>query len=370
MASIEKRTASTGSATGTRSGRRTAGRSPARSTPTASPARSRSTRSAAHWIDPQAAPTCRSREWAETLLKASLGRCRRRRSRPTAETSTTTSSRASAPPPRSKLSRRGDRELAHRRARRRHRAVVGAPPLPHPAPHAPGRRREATASLTNPCDRGPPAHGAAARRWRSSPGTQAIAPRRGAPDRYLRPLIYLAVDSGMRWSELVGLRRSQRRPRSAARCASPSSSIRLDDGTWSPHRPEDRRRRPLDHDLGVHRGDAQRAPRRLVDPGPDDARVPRRRRAPAVHSSFQTHFWQGAKAKAGVYCRFHDLRHTSVALAIAAGAHPKAIQVRMGHSSITVTLDRYGHLFPELDEAIAAAFDQGWAAARAAAGVA
>jgi hypothetical protein len=29
----------------------------------------------------------------------------------------------------------------------------------------------------------------------------------------------------------------------------------------------------------------------------------------------------------------------------------------MGHSSITVTLDRYGHLFPELDEAIATAFD-------------
>jgi hypothetical protein len=29
----------------------------------------------------------------------------------------------------------------------------------------------------------------------------------------------------------------------------------------------------------------------------------------------------------------------------------------MGHSSINVTLDRYGHLFPELDESIADAFD-------------
>lgn len=36
----------------------------------------------------------------------------------------------------------------------------------------------------------------------------------------------------------------------------------------------------------------------------------------------------------------------SVALAIAAGARPKAIHVRMGHSSITVTFDRYGHPFP------------------------
>lgn len=62
--------------------------------------------------------------------------------------------------------------------------------------------------------------------------------------------------------------------------------------------------------------------------------------------------------------RFHDLRHTSVALAIAGGAHPKAIQTRMGHSSITVTLDGYGHLFPELDEAIARSFGDGLVAAR------
>ena len=45
-----------------------------------------------------------------------------------------------------------------------------------------------------------------------------------------------------------------------------------------------------------------------------------------------------------------------MALAIAEGAHPKAIQTRMGHSTINVTLDRYGHLFPELDEAIATSF--------------
>ena len=31
---------------------------------------------------------------------------------------------------------------------------------------------------------------------------------------------------------------------------------------------------------------------------------------------------------------------------IAAGVNPKALQTFMGHSSITVTLDRYGHLFP------------------------
>jgi len=50
--------------------------------------------------------------------------------------------------------------------------------------------------------------------------------------------------------------------------------------------------------------------------------------------------------------RFHDLRQTCAALCISLGAHPKAIQERLGHSSITVTLDRYGHLFPKLDEAL------------------
>ena len=63
-------------------------------------------------------------------------------------------------------------------------------------------------------------------------------------------------------------------------------------------------------------------------------------------------------------CRFQDLRHTSVALAISTRAHPKAIQSQMGHSSIKVTLERYAHLFPELDEAIAASFGERFAEAR------
>lgn len=54
--------------------------------------------------------------------------------------------------------------------------------------------------------------------------------------------------------------------------------------------------------------------------------------------------------------RFHDLRHTCAALSIAAGAHPKLISARLGHSSITVTLDRYGHLFPAM-EALADALE-------------
>jgi len=52
--------------------------------------------------------------------------------------------------------------------------------------------------------------------------------------------------------------------------------------------------------------------------------------------------------------RFHDLRHTCAALLMAEGAHPRAVMERLGHSSITVTLDRYGHLFPHLEESLTA----------------
>lgn len=56
--------------------------------------------------------------------------------------------------------------------------------------------------------------------------------------------------------------------------------------------------------------------------------------------------------------RFHDLRHTCAALLIAQGAHPKEIQERLGHSTITLTFDRYGHLLPSLDERLRDGLDQ------------
>jgi integrase len=51
--------------------------------------------------------------------------------------------------------------------------------------------------------------------------------------------------------------------------------------------------------------------------------------------------------------RPHDLRHTAVALWIAAGASPLEVSRRAGHASTAFTLDRYGHLFPEADATVA-----------------
>ncbi len=53
--------------------------------------------------------------------------------------------------------------------------------------------------------------------------------------------------------------------------------------------------------------------------------------------------------------RFHDLRHTHVAHLIAAGEQPLLITRRLGHSSTSFTMDRYGHLFEDAGSQAAAA---------------
>jgi integrase len=63
--------------------------------------------------------------------------------------------------------------------------------------------------------------------------------------------------------------------------------------------------------------------------------------------------------------RFHDLRHTCAALLIAQGAHPKEIQEQLGHSTIRITLDRYGHLFPSLHERLSDGLNEVFKRARA-----
>jgi integrase len=43
---------------------------------------------------------------------------------------------------------------------------------------------------------------------------------------------------------------------------------------------------------------------------------------------------------------FHEARHTFASLMIAAGVNAKALSTYMGHATIGITFDRYGHLFP------------------------
>jgi integrase len=48
--------------------------------------------------------------------------------------------------------------------------------------------------------------------------------------------------------------------------------------------------------------------------------------------------------------RFHDLRHTCATLLLTKGVHPKIVQEMLGHSSITITLDTYSHVLPNMQQ--------------------
>ena len=50
--------------------------------------------------------------------------------------------------------------------------------------------------------------------------------------------------------------------------------------------------------------------------------------------------------------RFHDLRHTCATLMLAVGTNPKVVQETLGHANVTITLDTYSHLLPNLQEEV------------------
>ena len=57
------------------------------------------------------------------------------------------------------------------------------------------------------------------------------------------------------------------------------------------------------------------------------------------------------RAKLPDTIRLYDLRHTCATLPVSAGEHPKVVSERLGHASITLTLDVYSHVLPTMQEA-------------------
>jgi integrase len=55
--------------------------------------------------------------------------------------------------------------------------------------------------------------------------------------------------------------------------------------------------------------------------------------------------------------RFHDLRHTAATLLLRRGINPKIVSEMLGHANISITLDNYSHVTPDMQQAAAAAMD-------------
>ena len=76
-----------------------------------------------------------------------------------------------------------------------------------------------------------------------------------------------------------------------------------------------------------------------------------------------SHVWAKLVKRAGLDgIRFHDTRHTHAFLMLKQGTHPKVVQERLGHATISTTLDLYSHIAPGLQEAAAARFDDAFIA--------
>lgn len=176
------------------------------------------------------------------------------------------------------------------------------------------------------------------------------------PDRY-RSLVLVAAFGGLRWGEAVGLRRCDV---DGARLAV-AGQLHLVNGRWVREQPKTaagRRMVVLPESVGAELAAHME---RFTGEHPD-ALVFTNQHGNPVGKSFRFNVWLPALARAGLVTMtrrsgrvpsygkgptFHDLRHTAAALAIQAGAHPKAIQSRLGHASIGVTMNTYGHLIDD-----------------------
>jgi len=72
-----------------------------------------------------------------------------------------------------------------------------------------------------------------------------------------------------------------------------------------------------------------------------------------------SHAWTKIVEHAGLKnFRLHDARHTHASLLLKQNVHPKIVQERLGHATISTTLDLYSHVAPGLQEAAARRFDE------------
>ena len=68
-----------------------------------------------------------------------------------------------------------------------------------------------------------------------------------------------------------------------------------------------------------------------------------------IHPAVFSYYFARSIRRAGVRrIRLHDLRHTHATHALQAGVHPKVVSERLGHSTVTITLDTYMHVLPSM----------------------
>jgi integrase len=90
----------------------------------------------------------------------------------------------------------------------------------------------------------------------------------------------------------------------------------------------------------------------FVDLNPDALVFTAPRGGPLRRSLFSRRIWQPATVRAGLrWVSFHGLRHSFVAILVAAGCNVREVSEWAGHTSVAFTLTRYGGLFEDGSDA-------------------
>ena len=157
-------------------------------------------------------------------------------------------------------------------------------------------------------------------------------------------MVYVLAYGGLRWGELVALRRAGvdvlRRTLQVTESATEVAG-HLDFGTTKTHQSRTAHLPAFVAELlGRHLQDIEDAPEALVFPAP--------RGGPLRYQNMRKTVWDRGRRRCDEDLSDvtpHDLRHTCASLMRAAGADVKAIQQQLGHRNATVTLNTYTHLF-------------------------
>lgn len=169
-------------------------------------------------------------------------------------------------------------------------------------------------------------------------------------------LIHTAAWTGMRWGELAGLIwPNVDLDRGVIRVAQSAKEVR-GHITFGPPKSEASRRL-----VTIDPGTAAilRAHRDSGSSGSELVWTKQRSETPLSRNQFRVHTWRKLVVSAFLDPEptFHDLRHTHASLMIAAGLDIYTLSKRLGHAKASMTLDRYGHLRHDAQDAVMQAIE-------------
>lgn len=166
------------------------------------------------------------------------------------------------------------------------------------------------------------------------------------PDQYVA-LVLVGAYGGLRWGEAVGLTRANI-DALRSRIIVETTAIEVHGKVRLGQEPKTRRSKRT---VPVARSVMRRLEQHLADhvgPEPDALVATARRGGPLFHSTFAREAWRPAVGRAGLDgFTFHGLRHSFVAILVAAGCSVREVSEWAGHNSVAFTLTRYGGLFED-----------------------